>query len=324
MSARDVILVSGAAGFVGSHFARMANEAGSRVIAFDDMSSNKTWPALPAGIQQHLCGIESGDVKEMIECYGVTSVVHFAGDICVGESVTDPARYFDRNVIRSLALLESVRSTHVRAFVFSSTAAVYGVPERSPIAETERYAPINPYGATKLAIEYALASYGQAYNINWAALRYFNAAGAHPDGTLRERHDPETHLIPLAIDAALGKVPPLVVHGNTYATPDGTCVRDYVHVQDLARAHLAALERLDHGTVCAVNLGSGTGRSVLQVIEAVERVGKRPVPRTVGPRRGGDPPSLVAAVEHAHAELGWRTEHSSLDEIVEDAWRSRF
>lgn len=327
MSARNVILVTGGAGFIGAHFARAALESGSRVIALDNLSGVSTWPALPdTRALECVCG-DIGDrtlVRSLIEGHGVTAVVHFAGKICVGESRIDPALYFEHNVARALALLDVVREVGPRAFVCSSTAAVYGAPEISPVVEAARCAPINPYGATKLALEHALAAYGRAYGIDWAALRYFNAAGAHPDGTLREEHDPETHLIPLAIDAALGRHPPLSVCGTDYPTRDGTCVRDYVHVCDLATAHLAALDALDRGDqVGAVNLGSGIGYTVGEVIATCARVLGHAVPHIGAARRDGDPSELLADCSRAGQVLGWRPAHVDLGTIVEDAVRSR-
>jgi UDP-glucose 4-epimerase len=323
MSARDRILVTGGAGFVGSHFVRAAIEVGSRVVILDDLSGAPSW-AVPVEAE-----CVRGDVADralvakLIEEHRVTAVVHFAGKICVGESIIDPAAYFDRNVTRSLALLDVVREVGPRVFVFSSSAAVYGAPDRVPISERAGYAPLNPYGASKLAFEYALASYGRAYGLGWAALRYFNAAGAHPDGTLRERHDPETHLVPLAIDAALGKRPHLAVFGDDYQTKDGTCERDYVHVCDLAQAHLAAIDAIDRrGWIGAINLGSGRLSTVHEVIAAVAAATGKEVPHFVAPRREGDPPTLVADVAMAHEIFGWRPKYD-LGTIVEDAVRSR-
>ncbi len=326
MSARDVILVTGGAGFIGSHFARAAAEAGSRVIVLDDMSGAPSWPAL-LPVEVVRCRGDVGDrslVTKLIDDYRVTAVVHFAGKICVGESIVNPALYFEHNVTRPLALLDVVRDRGPRAFVLSSSAAVYGAPTSSPISEEARYAPVNPYGATKLALEHALASYGRAHGIAWAALRYFNAAGAHPDGTLCERHDPEMHLLPIAVDAALGYRSPITVLGDDYATRDGTCVRDYVHVCDLARAHLAALDAIDRdGTLGAINLGGEQGHTVREVISTCARVLGREVPHEVGPRREGDPPELVASCDRARAVLGWCPERGDLGTIVDDVVRSR-
>lgn len=326
MSARDTILVTGGAGFIGAHFARAAAEAGSRVVVLDDLSGVKTWPHWSAGDIDRVHGsiADRALVRGLIQRRGVTAIVHFAGKICVAESVANPALYFERNVAHSLALLDVVREEGPRVFVLSSTAAVYGEPRTTPIVESARYAPVNPYGATKLAIEHALASYGTAYGIAWAALRYFNAAGAHPDGSLREAHDPETHLIPLAIDAALGRRPALTLFGDDYPTRDGTCGRDYVHVCDLAQAHLAAIDALDRGQeIGAVNLGSGCERTVREVIATVARVVGHDVPHTIGPRRAGDPAVLVASNAIARQLLGWTVLRDDLGTIVEDAARSR-
>jgi UDP-glucose 4-epimerase len=324
VSARDTILVTGGAGFVGSHFARAAHDTGSYVIILDDLSGVPAWPELPSSIERIRGDIaDRPAVRRILRESRVTAVVHFAGKICVGESVADPAPYFDHNVTRALALLDVVREVGIRVFVLSSTAAVYGEPREVPISETSRYAPVNPYGATKLALEHAVASYGAAYEIGWAALRYFNAAGAHPDGSLHESHDPETHLVPLAIDAALGSGPSLTVFGGDYPTRDGTCERDYVHVCDLARAHLAALDAIDRDReIGAINLGSGLGRTVREVLADVGSVVGREVPHELGPRRAGDPPSLVADISLARHVLGWEP----MDDfrlIVEDAARSR-
>jgi UDP-glucose-4-epimerase GalE len=318
------VLVTGGAGFVGSHFARLAAESGRRVVVLDDFSGG-TRPRLPDAVT-----VVEGDianktlVASLLQDHKVTAVAHFAGKIQVGESVKEPALYFERNVVRSLALLDVIREHAPITFLFSSTAAVYGTPERIPIDEASRLAPINPYGATKLAIEHALEGFGIAYGIRWAALRYFHAAGAHPDGTLRENHEPETHLIPLVIDAALGRRPALTVFGEDYPTADGTCIRDYVHVQDLARAHLAAIERLDAGQpVGFVNLASGRGFSVREVLDEAGRVLGKSVPYALGPRREGDPAVLLASCSRAAEVLGWRTERSDLSSILADAAASR-
>lgn len=318
------ILVTGGLGFVGSHFARLADEAGRRVVVLDDRSGGA-----PAQLAAGIAVVEGdlGDaalIRRVCREHQVGAVAHFAGKIAVGESVTRPDLYFEVNVVRSLALLAALRDAGVTACLFSSTAAVYGVPTQTPIAETAVREPVNPYGATKLALEHALAAWGVAYGTRWAALRYFNAAGAHPDGTLRESHDPETHLIPLALDAGARARDALWVFGDDYDTPDGTCVRDYVHVQDLAAAHLLALARLEQGhQVGTLNLGTGRGFSVREVIAAASRVLGRDVPHTMVARRAGDPPILVADARNAAAVLGWVARRSELETIVEDAWRSR-
>jgi len=322
MSARDSILVTGGAGFVGSHFARAACDAGSRVTVLDDLSAG----TMPFRDEVTFVRGDIADralVAKILREHGITAIAHFAGKIQVGESVKKPQLYFDGNLTKSLALLDAVLEALV-PFLFSSTAAVYGMPDEIPILETARKEPINPYGASKLAIEHALDAYGTAHGLRWGALRYFNAAGAHPDGTLREGHDPETHLIPLVIDAALGRRPPLSIFGDDYPTPDGTCIRDYIHVLDLASAHLAALDALDAGVaVRAVNLGSGSGFSVREVIDEAARVIGTPVPFTMGPRREGDPAVLLASNGRAREVLGWTPQRSELATVIGDAVRSR-
>ena len=323
----STVLVTGAAGFIGSHFARVAHDAGLSVVAIDDLSTSTGWPKLPEPIDRIVGDVaDRALVTQIVTGRGVDAIVHFAGRIRVDESMRDPALYFEQNLTRTIALLDaatSVRSSRTLLFVLSSSAAVYGQAERSPIVELAPLRPISPYGASKLAAEIVLESYARARGVRWAALRYFNASGAHPDGSLRELHDPETHLVPLAIDAALGSRPSLVVHGNDYATRDGTCVRDYVHVMDLADAHLAALSALDRGVaVGAVNLGSERGSTVKEVLAEVAHAVGRGVPHEVGPRRAGDPPKLVASAGLAAETLGWRPRRA-LDEVVADALLSR-
>ena len=323
----STVLVTGAAGFVGSHVTRAAHDAGLSVVALDDLSTSTCWPALPEAIERIVGDVaDRAIVAQIVTGRGVDAIIHFAGRIRVDESMRDPALYFEQNLTRTIALLEaatSVPSPRPLAFVLSSSAAVYGQAERSPIVELAPLRPISPYGASKLAAEVVLESYARARGVRWAALRYFNASGAHPDGSLGERHDPETHLVPLAIDAALGARPPLVVHGDDYVTRDGTCVRDYVHVLDLADAHLAALSALDRGVaVGAVNLGSERGSTVKEVLAEVAHAVGRRVPHEVGPRRAGDPAKLVASAGLAAEKLGWRPRRG-LSEVVSDALRSR-
>lgn len=326
------ILVTGGVGFVGSHFVRAATDEGRRVIILDDLSgmglaANDATPSLAIPDGAMLVRGDIGDValvESLCRQHSVSSLVHFAGKIQVGESVRKPELYFDHNLNRSLRLLDTVREMGVRDVVFSSTAAVYGEPKTVPIPETAQTAPVNPYGCSKLAFEWILQSYAVAYGLRYAALRYFNAAGAHPDGTLSERHDPETHLVPLVIDAGRGRRPPLTVFGTDYPTPDGTCVRDYIHVCDLASAHLLALDQLAQGSsLGALNLGTGRGYSVRQVLEAAQDVLGAPIPHTVGLRRDGDPPALVADSSAAQRRLGWQPKRSELRTLIEDAARSR-
>jgi UDP-glucose 4-epimerase len=315
------ILVTGGAGYIGSHMVHLLARGGHEVVVLDDLSSGHR-EAVPAGVE-----FVKGDVAdravvgELLRRRSVESIVHFASRIQVGESVVDPRLYYTGNLAAAVSLLESALDAGVKHFVLSSTAAVYGTPKRVPIAETDDLAPINPYGETKLAIERMLAAYDRAYGLRYAALRYFNAAGADADAGLGERHDPETHLIPIVLEAALGRRS-LTVYGDDYETPDGTCIRDYIHVIDLCEAHLVALEHLQRGGASgAYNLGSGEGASVKEVIDVAERVSGKRVPFAYGQRRAGDPARLVASPEKAKRELGWAPKRSSLETIVGDAWR---
>jgi UDP-glucose 4-epimerase len=251
----------------------------------------------------------------------IEAVVHFAAFTYVGESVDEPERYYQNNLVSTLGLLGAMRRAGVARIVFSSTAATYGTPQRVPIAEDDPQQPINPYGRAKLAVEWALTDYAAAYGLAYASLRYFNAAGASPEGDLGEDHDPETHLVPLVLQVALGQRPQIDIFGTDYPTPDGTCVRDYIHVVDLAEAHLLALERLESGRGQVYNLGNGHGYSVRQVIEACQQVSGRKIDQREAPRRAGDPPVLVASSERAMRELGWKPRFADLRSIVETAWR---
>ena len=321
---RRAILVTGGAGFVGSHFVWAAADAGRNLVVLDDLSGGAP-ASLPPSVPLVVADIgDRATVRKVCAAHHITAVAHFAGKIQVAESVARPDVYFEVNLARSLALLGALRDEGIAACLFSSTAAVYGTPEIVPIPESARREPVNAYGATKLAYELALEAWGRAFGLRWAALRYFNAAGARPDGQLCESHEPETHLIPLAIDAALGVRPPLTVFGTDYDTEDGTCVRDYIHVDDLALAHLLALDRLEAGdSLGAMNLGTGHGYSVRQVLETTAQVIGRPVPHAFGPRRPGDPPSLVADPTRAMAALGWRPLRSDLPTIIAEAARPR-
>lgn len=316
------LLVTGGAGFVGSVTSWRLREAGHEVTLFDN---------LYRGYRDAARGFPliEGDVRDraaVLAALGKTraeAVLHFAGLALVPESMADPGPYYDVNVAGGLALLDACRQAGVRGIVFSSTCASYGIPARVPIEEDHLQAPISPYGRSKLAFEWALRDATAAWKIGAVALRYFNAAGAAPEIGLGEDHRPETHLVPLCLLAALGKLPAIDVLGEDYPTPDGTCVRDYIHVLDLADAHLLALSRLDPGTYRAYNLGTGTGTSVRQVIDTVRRVTGRPVPSRSAPRRPGDPPVLVASNAKAAAEMGWRPTRSGIEGVVEAAWTWR-
>jgi UDP-arabinose 4-epimerase len=315
------VMVTGGAGYIGSHTARLLVESGHHVVVLDNLSRGH----LDAVRGLPFVQADVGDRRAVVEALGahrIDSVVHFAAFAYVGESVEKPELYFRNNVVETLGLLEAMREADVRRLVFSSSCATYGVPERVPIDEAHPQRPVNPYGETKLFVEKMLDAFGHAHGLRWVALRYFNAAGAHPDGTMGEDHEPETHLIPNAINTALGRNAHLDVFGTDYATADGTAVRDYIHVLDLARAHAQALVYLSNdGASLALNLGTGQGASVAEVIGAVERLAGGTVARRDRPRRRGDPPALVADARRAHEVLGWTPEHSSLDTIIETALR---
>lgn len=316
------VLVVGGAGYIGSHCVRQAVAAGHRVVVLDDLSQGHPG-AIPAGVPFVRADMAAEPmVRDVLREHSVEAVLHFAGLTNVGESVRQPERYHEHNVGRTKKLLEAMLAEGVKRLVFSSTCATYGVPERMPMTEDLPQVPINPYGQTKLEVERILRQLAVSEDLSFAAFRYFNAAGAAEDGTIGEDHFPETHLIPLAIAAALGRRPPLQVFGDDYPTPDGTCLRDYVHVDDLATAHLAVLPRLvAPGVRLFYNLGTGVPHSVKQVLASVERVTGRPVPHAVAPRREGDPPELYASAGKAEAELGWRPRHADLDAIVASAYR---
>jgi UDP-glucose-4-epimerase GalE len=315
----EAVLVTGGAGYIGSHACKTLARAGYRPVVFDDISRGHReavrWGPLIEG--------ELADRTKLVaalETHRVSAVMHFAAYAYVGESVTDPSMYYRNNLVGTLSLLEAMREAGVGKIVFSSTCATYGTPASVPIDETAPQLPINPYGETKLAIERALRWYGQAYGLRWTALRYFNAAGADPDGEIGERHDPETHLVPLVLQAALGKRPHIDIYGTDYPTPDGTAIRDYIHVQDLAEAHLRALEHLAAGRQsAALNLGTGRGHSVREVIRVAEAVSGRHIPCRETARRPGDPPALVADPGRAAELLGWYARLSDLDTIIRTA-----
>lgn len=320
------ILVTGGAGYIGSHTAKALHEAGYGPVVFDDLSNGHReavlWGPLVVGDVR-----DAGALASAIRTHGIKGVIHFAGLIEVGRSVTEPDLFWDVNLNGVAAVLAAMRETGVSRIVLSSTAAVYGQPATpglAPLSEDLPLSPINPYGDSKLAAERLIAAHARAYGVQGVALRYFNASGADPDGAVGEAHHPESHLIPLAIEAALGLGPPLTVFGDDFPTPDGACVRDYIHVADLADAHVRAL-RLPLGASGfeAMNLGVGRGYSVLEVIAAVERATGRPVPYTIGARRPGDPPALVADPSRAAALMGWRATRRSLDMIIDSAvaWR---
>lgn len=314
------ILISGGAGYIGSHTAKEVARAGHTAVVVDNLehgcrSAVKWGPLIEADLA------DRARLRDIFAHQAIDAVIHFAACIAVGESVRNPARYFRNNVANALNLFEAAVEAGVRDLVFSSTAAVYGHPIQVPIPEEHPVAPVNPYGESKLMAERILEWFERAYGVRSARLRYFNASGADPDGEIGEDHNPETHLIPLAIGAALGSRGPLELYGTDYETRDGTAIRDYVHVTDLARAHLRALEYIrSHGRSIVCNLGTGEGHTVREVIRMVERFGRLPVPVRKSPRRPGDAPALVADATRARNELNWTPEFSSLETIVATAW----
>jgi UDP-glucose-4-epimerase GalE len=314
------ILVTGGAGYIGSHTVRQLIAGGHEVTVFDSLEYGHR-EAVPAASLVVGDLRDAAHVDRLLAGRRVEAVVHFAAYAYVGESVTDPAKYYANNLLNSLQLLELCRRNGVRKFVFSSTCATYGVPRAVPITEAEPQEPVNPYGNTKLAFERALFDYAAAYPFGCCALRYFNAAGAAEDGSIGEDHEPETHLIPLVFRAATGAIPHVTVFGTDYPTPDGTCVRDYVHVDDLAAAHVLALGAIGPGSRLAYNVGIGRGYSVREVIREAEEVSGLTVPVKEGPRRAGDPPALVADATKIRAELGWSPKYDNLRAILETAWR---
>jgi UDP-glucose-4-epimerase GalE len=321
------VLVTGGAGYIGSHAVKALVQAGHRVVVYDNLLAGHGEAVGLAG--DGAARLVEGDIRDTarvlstLRDHQIDAVMHFAALLSVGDSVRDPASYYHNNVAGTLSVLEAMVASGAKHFVFSSTAAVFGNPEETPITEDHPKQPINTYGETKLAIERALPHYERAYGLRAIALRYFNAAGADPDGALGEHHDPETHVIPKAIDAALGRGS-FQLFGEDYDTPDGTCLRDYVHVTDLAAAHLLALDALLAGASTRIyNLGNGRPTSVRAILDAVERVTGRKVPYTAGPRREGDPGVLFAASDRIRRELGWTPTFEDVRTIVETAWRWR-
>ncbi|OLE27882.1 MAG: UDP-glucose 4-epimerase GalE [Actinobacteria bacterium 13_1_20CM_3_71_11] len=313
-------LVTGGAGYIGSVVTQLLLEAGHEVTVLDDLSTGHT-VAVPAGAS-FVEGRVHDAAREVLDP-SYDGVLHFAAFIAAGESVQKPEKYWDNNLVGSLRVLDAMRAAGVRRMVFSSTANVYGDPDELPIPETAVTRPPNPYAASKLAVDHALRDEAYAHGLAAVSLRYFNVAGAHRagDGTLLgERHDPESHLIPIALQVAAGAREKLQLFGDDYPTPDGTCVRDYIHISDLAAAHLLALSTMEPSTHRIYNLGNGTGFSNRQVVEVVREVTGHPVPTEVAPRRGGDPAALVASSDKARSELGWTPAKPDLTEIVSDAW----
>lgn len=319
---QPLILIVGGAGYIGSHTALAVREAGFRTLVLDDFSAGHRG-ALLGGDAVEVDLLDAERLRATLQACRPDAAVHFAARCYVGESVADPGLYYRNNVVGTLNLLEAMRAADVRRIVFSSTCATYGLPDRVPIEESCPQRPINPYGNTKLACEFLLHDFAHAHGFAAVALRYFNAAGADPAGRLGEDHRPETHLIPLALAAAAGRRGPLQIYGDDYPTPDGTCIRDYIHVSDLADAHVLALQSLLDGSAAglrAFNLGTASGASVAEVVAACARITGRQVPHAVAARRPGDPPRLIGSAARISRELGWRPRHSALDQIVATAW----
>jgi UDP-arabinose 4-epimerase len=315
------VLVTGGAGYIGSHTCKHLAAAGHTPVVFDDLSQGHEW-AVRWGPFERGSLSDPARLAEVFVLHRVDAVIHFAASALVGESMSDPGKYFRNNTLGTFNLIEAMRAAGVEIIVFSSTCATYGNPVRTPIDETHPQAPVNPYGESKWMVERMLRWYGESHGLRWMALRYFNAAGADPDGEIGEDHDPESHLIPLVIQGTLGVRPPVKVFGDDYPTSDGTAVRDYIHVTDLADAHLRALHRLGSGVASqAMNLGTGHGHSVREVIDTVSRVSGRTAPFDAAPRRPGDPPELVADPSRARQVLGWSPRVAELPLIVEHAWQ---
>jgi len=318
--ANKAVLVTGGAGYIGSHACKALARAGYLPVAYDSLiyghESAVRWGPFVHG--------DLADTERLLAAmreHRIAAVMHFAAFGYVGESVQKPALYFRNNVVNAVNLLDAMLAAEIKHIVFSSSCATYGTPEMVPITEDTPQRPINPYGDTKLIMERMLGWYGDAYGLTACMLRYFNAAGADPEGEIGEDHDPETHLIPLVLDAAIGRRPQIDIYGTDYPTRDGTAVRDYIHVQDLAAAHVRAIAYLqDGGSSVAVNLGTGQGHTVREVVDAAERITGRKVPRRYVERRAGDPPELVADPRRAREVLGWQAQVSDLDSIIGTAW----
>ena len=314
------VLIVGGAGYIGSHMVQMLLERGHEPIVFDNLTTGYREALLGAPLVEADLA-NSSALDRVFEAHRFDGVMHFASFIQVGESVSDPAKYYRNNVANTLGLLDAMHRHGARNFIFSSTAAIFGEPEYVPIDEKHPQQPINPYGFSKYVVERALADYDRAYGLRSACLRYFNAAGADPQARIGERHEPESHLIPLVLQVASGRRPNIQVFGQDYETPDGTCVRDYIHVVDLCEAHLLALDRLRvGGSSSAYNLGNGNGFSVKAVLDCAEQVTGTQIARVYAPRRAGDPAKLVADSRLARLELGWAPCYDSLQTIIAHAW----
>ncbi|MBH5322436.1 UDP-glucose 4-epimerase GalE [Aurantiacibacter sediminis] len=313
------ILVTGGAGFIGSHACKLLAQSGHEPIAYDNLRTGHRW-AVQFGPFEHGAIGDRERLDDVLARHKPDAVMHFAALAYVGESVTHPGQYYRTNTADTLTLLDAMRGADVRNIVFSSTCAIFGEPDRMPISEDTAKHPVNPYGQSKLAVEHILRDYRSAYGINFTALRYFNAAGCDPAGILGEEHDPETHLLPLILHAASGQRDAITIFGDDYDTRDGTCVRDYIHVEDLCSAHLLALERTAEGQSGHFNLGNGNGTSVREAVDAAARVTGKDIPTRIGDRRPGDPPTLVADASHARETLGWKPQYEDIETMIKHTW----
>ncbi len=316
----EKVLVTGGAGYIGSHACKALALAGYEPVTYDNLVYGHRW-AVQWGPFEEGDILDRERIKAVLKAYRPNAVMHFAAFAYVGESVAHPAKYYQNNVCGTLALLEAMRQQDINQIVFSSTCATYGVPTEIPISDSHAQAPINPYGRSKLMIEHMLQDYVYAYGLSAVSLRYFNAAGANPDGTIGESHDPETHLIPNILRTAAGELPYVSIYGDDYDTFDGTCVRDYIHVTDLADAHVRALHHLmEHGGYHTYNLGTETGNSVKEILRTAEAVTGRTIPTRIVPRRPGDPPILIADATRAKHALHWQPTYTNITQILETAW----
>ncbi len=313
------VLLTGGAGYIGSHVVRALRDEGHTCVVYDSLVKGNAEAV--GNCELVVADVSDADaLRNTMREYEIDTVIHFAAFIEAGESMSKPDKYFQNNTLIGMTLLDAMRDCGVKRMVFSSTAAVYGTPERTPIEESDRLDPINPYGASKLCVEFMLRAYANAYDMGFVALRYFNVAGADPAGGIGEAHTPETHLIPLILQVPLGQRERIMIFGDDYDTPDGTCIRDYVHVCDLADAHVLAGMAIEPGMVKVYNLGNGDGFSVKEVIETCRKVTGHPIPAELAARRPGDPARLVASSGRAMTELGWRPKYPKIETIVEHAW----
>ena len=320
MPGKATVLVVGGAGYIGSQTVKQLARAGYNPVTVDNLVHGHRDAVVAGAFEQGDCA-DAAFLKGVFSRHSIQAVMHFAAFASVGESVKDPAKYYENNVAATLTLLKSMPEAGVDKLIFSSTCAIYGEPSRIPLTEDHPQRPLSPYGTSKWMVEQIFQDFYRAYGLRTIAFRYFNAAGADPDGDIGERNDPETHLIPLVFDA-IRTGAPLKIFGDDYPTPDGTCIRDYIHVVDLARAHILGLEQLLSGKPStAYNLGNGQGYSVREVIQAAEKVSGKPVPREIAPRRPGDPAVLIGSAQKAITELGWRPSFSNIEQIIETAWR---